>query len=405
MSGADGHATTLRLEELSVPRGGRMVVRDVSFDIPPGEVTTLLGAERRRQVEPRARGRRRAPAELGARAARRPRPHPQAPESIRAAGIAVVPEGRRLLPDAHGRGQPPRRDLRALARGAQGRDRLRAQPLPRAREALAHAGRACSRAGSSRCSCSPRRSSPVPRSSSSTSSRSGSPRSSSSASCPRSSRSPPRARACSHRAVRPPRALARQHGVRARGRAHPLLGHRRGAPEPARRPPLRVPDGRANDGGRRPGRRLTEPMRAAVTEGKGAMRIADVPDPGEPGAGRGGRQTGGGRPLRVGLPLLPRRHRAVPESELYPRVQGHEAAGVIEAIGPDGPTGSGSENGSRSGRSPPAVTAIRAGSGGRTSARTSASSGSTATERSRSGSGCRRRRCSPSVTRIPRSPR
>ena len=34
----------LRLEELSVPRGGRTVVRDVSLEIPPGEVTTLLGA-------------------------------------------------------------------------------------------------------------------------------------------------------------------------------------------------------------------------------------------------------------------------------------------------------------------------------------------------------------------------
>ena len=33
----------LRLEGLSVPRAGRMVVRDVSLEIPQGEVTALLG--------------------------------------------------------------------------------------------------------------------------------------------------------------------------------------------------------------------------------------------------------------------------------------------------------------------------------------------------------------------------
>ncbi len=36
--------STLRIEELSVSRGGNPVVRDVSLEIPPGEVTTLLGA-------------------------------------------------------------------------------------------------------------------------------------------------------------------------------------------------------------------------------------------------------------------------------------------------------------------------------------------------------------------------
>src|SRR5919109_1538180 len=52
-------------------------------------------------------------------------------------------------------------------------------------------------------------------------------------------------------------------------------------------------------------------MRAAVTEGRHAMRIVDVPDPGDPGA--------------------------VDDSQLYPRIQGHEAAGVLEAVGPDAP--------------------------------------------------------------------
>ena len=36
-------AAVLRLEELSVPRGGRTVVSAVSLEIAPGEVTALLG--------------------------------------------------------------------------------------------------------------------------------------------------------------------------------------------------------------------------------------------------------------------------------------------------------------------------------------------------------------------------
>ncbi|MGB8349699.1 MAG: ATP-binding cassette domain-containing protein, partial [Gaiella sp.] len=34
----------LRLEDLSVERGGRAVVAGVSLEIPPGQVTALLGA-------------------------------------------------------------------------------------------------------------------------------------------------------------------------------------------------------------------------------------------------------------------------------------------------------------------------------------------------------------------------
>jgi len=36
--------SALRLDGLSVPRAGRPVVKDVSLEIPPGQVTAFLGA-------------------------------------------------------------------------------------------------------------------------------------------------------------------------------------------------------------------------------------------------------------------------------------------------------------------------------------------------------------------------
>ena len=88
----------LRLDGLSVPRGGRPVVREVSFEIPPGEVTTLLGAN----------GAGKSTLVLAIAGVLRPSAGRvllgeldltrRSPERIRTAGVAVVPEGRRLLP-------------------------------------------------------------------------------------------------------------------------------------------------------------------------------------------------------------------------------------------------------------------------------------------------------------------
>ena len=80
-------------------------------------------------------------------------------------------------------------------------------------------------------------------------------------------------------------------------------------------------------------------MKAAVTDAPGAMRVTDVPDAGEPEDGEVLI-----RPEAVGLCgsdfhyFLGHLGDAV-GTDLYPRVQGHEFAGVLEAVGPSCPAG------------------------------------------------------------------
>ena len=98
MTGAVETGEMLRLDGLTVLRGGRPVAREISIEIPPGEVTALLGPNGAGKsslvlavagVLPHTGSIRLGERELSGRR----------PEKIRAAGVAVVPEGRRLLPD------------------------------------------------------------------------------------------------------------------------------------------------------------------------------------------------------------------------------------------------------------------------------------------------------------------
>jgi branched-chain amino acid transport system ATP-binding protein len=92
-------AATLTIADLRVPRGGREVLHGVSLEVPPGEVTTLLGpngAGKSTLVLAVAGGLRPTAGSItlgGVELAKR------RSEKIRQVGVAVVPEGRRLLPE------------------------------------------------------------------------------------------------------------------------------------------------------------------------------------------------------------------------------------------------------------------------------------------------------------------
>jgi L-gulonate 5-dehydrogenase len=78
-------------------------------------------------------------------------------------------------------------------------------------------------------------------------------------------------------------------------------------------------------------------MRAAVTERRATMSVVDVPEPGEPGPGEVVV-----RPEAVGLCGSDFHYFLGDiglDTQLYPRIQGHEAAGVLEQVGPDCPPG------------------------------------------------------------------
>jgi branched-chain amino acid transport system ATP-binding protein len=91
--------STLELSGITVERGGRAVVKDASITVPAGQVTALLGPNGAGKsslvlavggvLRPRPGSVRLGEAELAG----------KRPEKIRAAGVAIVPEGRRLLPD------------------------------------------------------------------------------------------------------------------------------------------------------------------------------------------------------------------------------------------------------------------------------------------------------------------
>jgi branched-chain amino acid transport system ATP-binding protein len=90
---------SLVLNDLTVARGGRAVVKDVSLEIAEGQVTALLGPNGAGKstlvlsvggvLRPAAGAILLDDANLAGRR----------PEKIRQAGVAIVPEGRRLLPD------------------------------------------------------------------------------------------------------------------------------------------------------------------------------------------------------------------------------------------------------------------------------------------------------------------
>jgi threonine dehydrogenase-like Zn-dependent dehydrogenase len=71
-------------------------------------------------------------------------------------------------------------------------------------------------------------------------------------------------------------------------------------------------------------------MRAVVTRAKGVMELADVPETGEPGPGQVVV-----RPEAVGICGSDFHFFLGELGSQFPRIQGHEVAGTIEALGPD----------------------------------------------------------------------
>jgi branched-chain amino acid transport system ATP-binding protein len=92
-------STALKVDGLAVSRGGKEVLHGISIEVPQGEITTLLG--------PNGAGKSTMVLTVGG--VLRPTAGDVSlagtpltklrPEKIRQTGVAIVPEGRRLLPD------------------------------------------------------------------------------------------------------------------------------------------------------------------------------------------------------------------------------------------------------------------------------------------------------------------
>jgi branched-chain amino acid transport system ATP-binding protein len=92
-------SASLRIEGLKVSRGGHQVLHGISLEIPPGAVTTLLGphgAGKPTRVLAVGGVLRTSAGEVTVNGTSLTKLRP---ENIRRKGVAIVPEGRRLLPE------------------------------------------------------------------------------------------------------------------------------------------------------------------------------------------------------------------------------------------------------------------------------------------------------------------
>ena len=90
---------TLTVEGLSVARGPREVVHNVTFDVPGGQVAAMLGPNGAGKSTIALAIAGMARMTKGSVALGGHQVVPARPEKVRALGVSVVPEGRRLLPE------------------------------------------------------------------------------------------------------------------------------------------------------------------------------------------------------------------------------------------------------------------------------------------------------------------